>query len=78
MKTLLETLKYYNLRMNIEQLVIFTILNNIFENIYTIFIIIIIIIIIKTQQKSCFQRNIVEKKIILTRYLPALVIPYCE
>ena len=48
--------------MKIEQLVIFTILNHIFENIYTIFIIIIIIIIIKTQQKSCFQRNIVEKK----------------
>ena len=74
MKTLLETLKYYNLRMKIKQLIIFTILNHIFENIYTI---IIIIIIIKTQQKSC-QRNIVEKKIILTRYLPALVIPYCE
>ena len=76
MKTLLETLKYYNLRMKIKQLIIFTILNHVFENIYTI--IIIIIIIIKTQQKSCFQRNIVEKKIILTRYLLALVIPYCE
>ena len=60
MKTLLETLKYYNLRMKIKQLIIFTILNHVFENIYTI--IIIIIIIIKTQQKSCFQRNIVEKK----------------
>ena len=50
--------------MKIKQLVIFTILNHIFKNIYSIFIIIIIIviIIIKTQQKSCFQRNIVEKK----------------
>ena len=53
MKTLLETLKYYNLRMKIKQLVTITILNHIFENIYTI--IIIIIIIIKTQQKVAFK-----------------------
>ena len=68
MKTLLETLKYYNLRMKIKQLVTITILNHIFENIYTILLLLLLLLLLKLNRKLLSKEYRREKNYINTLF----------